>query len=98
LYKARERSDVSSSLTNLIILMTVIHVAAFAVMIWIRLRPDQPAGIISKSARITLCALCSEPATRRSYDGLDPGEQHDPHTGRPYSIDLAHYQPLCAEH
>lgn len=87
-----------SSLTSLIILMTVIHVAAFVVMIWIRLRPDKPAGIMSESAQISLCAMCSQPATHRGYDGLDPGEQRDPHTGRAYSIDMAHYQPLCADH
>jgi hypothetical protein len=42
--------------------------------------------------------VCGEPATRRRYDGLDPNEQHDPHTGRSYSRDLAHYQAVCAAH
>jgi hypothetical protein len=49
-------------------------------------------------ARISPCAVCGEPATRRRYDGLDPNEQHDPHTGRSYSRDLAHYQAVCAAH
>jgi hypothetical protein len=33
-----------------------------------------------------------------SYDGLDPDEQRDPHTGRYWSTDMTHYQPLCAAH
>ena len=48
-------------------------------------------------SRAPLLRRC-EPATRRGYDGLDPYEQHDPHTGRPYSTDLAHYRPLCPAH
>jgi hypothetical protein len=42
--------------------------------------------------------VCSEPAPYLVYDGLDPNEQHDPGTGRSYSTDMAHYQPLCAAH
>ena len=87
-----------SSLTTLIVLITLIHVAAFVVMIVIRVRRNEVDGTAGDSALITTCALCGEPATHRSYDGLDPNEQRDPHTGRPYSTDLGHYQPMCAAH
>jgi hypothetical protein len=89
---------VSSSLTTLIILVTVIHVAAFVVMVMIRVRRNEADGTTGESAKITPCAVCSQPATHLGYDGLDPNEQRDPHTGRSYSIDMAHYQPLCAAH
>jgi hypothetical protein len=42
--------------------------------------------------------VCSEPATYLGYDGLDPDEQRHPDTGRPYSVNAVHYQPLCAAH
>jgi hypothetical protein len=42
--------------------------------------------------------MCSEPATYLGYDGLDPDAQRHPDTGRPYSVNAAHYQPLCAAH
>jgi hypothetical protein len=89
---------VSSSLTALIILVTVLHVAAFVVMVMIRVRRNEADGTTGESAKITPCAVCSQPATHLGYDGLDPNEQRDPHTGRSYSIDMAHYQPLCAAH
>jgi hypothetical protein len=89
---------VSSSLTTLIILVTLLHVAVFAVMIAIRVRRNEADGTTGESAKITSCAVCGEPATHRSYDGLDPNERRDPHTGRSYSTDMAHYQPLCAAH
>jgi hypothetical protein len=88
---------VSSSLTTLIVLITLIHVAAFVVMIVIRVRRNEIDGTAGNSALITPCAVCGEPATHRRYDGLDPNEQRDPHTGRSYTTDMAHYQPLCAE-
>ncbi len=88
----------SSSLTALIVLVTLIHIAAFAVMIVIRVRRNEVDGTIGRSALITPCSVCGEPATHRSYDGLDPNEQRDPHTGRAYSTDMAHYQPVCAAH
>ena len=88
----------SSSLTTLIVLVTLIHVAAFVVMIVIRVRRNEVDGTAGDSALITPCALCGEPASHRSYDGLDPNERRDPHTGRSYSTDMAHYQPLCAAH
>ncbi|HXW44585.1 MAG TPA: hypothetical protein VEL03_07360 [Streptosporangiaceae bacterium] len=88
----------SSSLTALVVLVTLIHVAAFAVMIVIRIRRNEVDGTTGDAALITPCALCGEPATRRRYDGLDPNEHRDPHTGRSYSTDMAHYQPLCAAH
>lgn len=88
----------SSSLTTLIILITLLHVAVFAVMVTIRVRRNEADGTTHESAVITPCAVCSEPATHLGYDGLDPNEQRDPHTGRAYSIDTAHYQPLCAAH
>jgi hypothetical protein len=89
---------VSNSLTTIIILVSVIHVAAFAVMIWIRVRRNEADAAPGKSASSTLCAVCGEPATHRSYDGLDPNERYDPHTGRYWSADIAHYPPLCAAH
>ena len=88
----------SSSLTALIILVTLIHVAVFAVMIVIRVRRTEPEGTTGASTKFTPCAVCGEPATRRSYDGLDPNEQRDPYTGRYWSADMAHYRPLCEAH
>ena len=94
-----EGSNVSSSsLAALIVLVTLIHVAAFVVMIVIRVRRNEVDGTAGDVCRITLCALCGRPATQRRYDGLDPDEQRDPHTGRSYSTDMAHYQPVCATH
>jgi hypothetical protein len=87
-----------SSLTTLIVLITLIHVAAFAIMIVIRVRRSEVDGTPGTGALVTPCTVCGEPATRRRYDGLDPNERRDPHTGRSYSVDLAHYQPLCAAH
>jgi hypothetical protein len=99
LYQARGESNVSSgSLTVLIVLVTLIHVAAFAVMIVIRVRRNEVDGTPGGSALITPCAVCGSPATRRSYDGLDPDERRDPHTGRSYSTDMSHYRPLCGAH
>jgi len=89
---------VSSSLTTLIILITVIHVAAFVVMVMIRVWRNEADGSTGESAKITPCAVCSQPANHGSYDGLDPNERRDPHTGRSYSNDMTHYQPLCAAH
>jgi hypothetical protein len=97
---------VRSSLTTLVVLVSVIHVAAFAVWMAIRLWPDKPgAGVAGAggagaggSAAVRLCAICHEPSTHLGYDGLDPDERRDPHTGRAYSVDVAHYQPLCAAH
>jgi len=89
---------VSSNLTMIVILVTVIHVAVLAVMIWIRVRRTEGDGIPVGSPKTTPCALCGEPATDWSYDGLDPHEQHDPHTGRAWSSDATHYLPVCAAH
>jgi len=89
---------VSRSLTTLIVLVTLIHVAAFVVMVVIRVRRNEVDGTTGKSAPSAPCAVCGAPATHRRYDGLDPNEQRDPHTGRSYSIDLAHYRPLCGAH
>jgi len=94
----QEGRAVSSSLTTLIILITLLHVAAFVIMVVIRVRRNEADGITDEGAKVTPCAVCSEPATHWSYDGLDPNEQHDPYTGRVYSIDMARYQPLCAAH
>lgn len=88
----------SHSLTALVILVTLIHVAALVIMIVIRVRRSEADGTKGRGAPITPCAVCGEPATHRSYDGLDPNERHDPHTGRAYSSDLTHYQPLCPAH
>jgi hypothetical protein len=94
----REAQVSSSSLTTLIVLVTLIHVAAFVVMIVIRVRRSEVEGTRGERGLITPCVVCGEPATHRGYDGLDPNEQRDPHTGRSYSVDLARYQPLCAAH
>jgi hypothetical protein len=58
----------------------------------------QCRGHTDEGAKTTPCAVCREPATHWSYDGRDPNEQRDPHTGRYWSTDMAHYQPLCAAH
>jgi hypothetical protein len=94
-HEAGRESEVNGSLTTLVILVTLLHVGVFVIMIMIRLRRDGPAG---DSATVKACAVCSQPATHLGYDGLDPDERRDPHTGRSYSTDLAHYQPLCATH
>jgi hypothetical protein len=86
------------SFTALVVVVTLIHVAAFVVVILIRLWPDRPVTATGRSMKIKPCAVCSEPATHLGYDGLDPSERRDPHTGRVYSIDMAHYQRLCAAH
>ena len=86
----------NGSLTTLVILVTLLHVGVFVIMIMIRLRRDD--GATGDGATIRSCAVCSQPATHLGYDGLDPDERRDPHTGRSYSTDLAHYQPLCATH
>ena len=88
----------STNLTMITILVTVIHVAALAVMIWIRVRRTEGDGIPVPSPKVTPCAKCGDPATDWSYDGLDPNEQRDSHTGRLWSADIAHYQPVCAAH
>jgi hypothetical protein len=88
----------SGSLTLLIVLVTLIHVAAFVVMIVIRVRRNEVDGTKGDTGRMTPCTVCGEPATHSRYDGLDPNEQRDPHTGRAYSVNMAHYQPRCAAH
>ena len=88
----------SSNLTLIVTLVTVIHVAVLVIMIWIRVRRTEGDGLPVPAAKITPCALCGEPATGWIYDGLDPDEQHDPRTGKAWSVDLAHYQPMCASH
>jgi hypothetical protein len=89
---------VGSSLTTIVILVSVIHVAALAVMIWIRVRRSEADGTPVENANITPCAVCGDPATGWSYDGLDPNEQRDPRTGRAWSGDMTHYRPVCAAH
>jgi hypothetical protein len=88
----------SGSLTTLIILVTLLHVAAFAVMIMIRLRRDDRDRATGEAVSVQPCAVCSAPSTHLGYDGLDPDERRDPHTGRSYSTDITHYQPVCAAH
>ena len=87
-----------STLGTIIILGTLLHVAVFGVMFWIRVRRWEDDGVTGESPKITPCALCGEPATHRSYDGLDPNEQRDSRTGRAWSAEVAHYRPLCAAH
>jgi hypothetical protein len=88
----------SSNLTTIVILVTVIHVAVLVVMIWIRVRRTPGDGIAIGNTKITPCSVCGEPAIDWSYDGLDPNEQRDPHTGQIWSPDTAHYQPVCGTH
>jgi hypothetical protein len=83
---------VGSTLDTIIILGTLLHLAVFGLMFWIRFRRWEDDGVSGESPKITPCARCGEPATHRSYDGLDP------HTGMAWSPDLAHYPPLCATH
>jgi hypothetical protein len=89
---------VSTNLTLIVVTTSVIHVAALVVMIWIRVRRTEGDGKPVKSPKITPCALCDEPSTSWSYDGLDPNEQYDPHTGEAWSPDMTHYRPVCAVH
>lgn len=88
----------SSNLTLIVVLTSVIHVAALVVMIWLRVRRTEGDGIPAGSQTITPCALCGDPATSWNYDGLDPDEQRDPHTGAAWSADMTHYRPVCAAH
>ena len=88
----------NTNLTTIVILVTVIHVAALVVMIWIRVRKNEADGSTPERPDFTPCAVCGAPATHRSYDGLDPNEQRDRHTGLAWSADITHYQPLCAAH
>jgi hypothetical protein len=92
---------VSSNLTVIVIVVSVIHVAVFAVMVWIRVRPCEADAVpvaSAESANIAPCVVCGEPATHRSYDGLDPDQQYDPGSGQYWSAEMAHYPPLCAVH
>ena len=87
-----------SNLTMITVIVTVIHIAALAVMIWIRVRRTEGDGIVVPEPKVTPCAVCGEPASDWSYDGLDPDEQRDPHTGQAWSADVTHYRPVCAAH
>jgi hypothetical protein len=89
---------VSTNDTLIIALVTVIHVATLIVMIWIRVRRTPGDGLPAGGATIEPCALCGEPSTTYSYDGLDPDEQRDPHTGQIWSAGLSHYRPVCQAH
>jgi hypothetical protein len=89
---------VRDNLTAIIVLGTLLHVVVFAVMIWIRVRRTESDGTTGASAKITPCAVCGEPSTQWSYDGLDPNEQVDWRTGRAWSADRDHYRPVCAAH
>jgi hypothetical protein len=89
---------VSTNLTLIVILVSVIHVAVLAIMIWIRVRPTEGDGKRAESAKITPCAVCGEPAIGLSYDGLDPNEQRNPETGKAWSPDMTRYRPACAVH
>jgi hypothetical protein len=89
---------VSSNLTLIVALVTVIHVAVLVIMVWIRVRRTEGDGLPVPGPKITPCAMCGEPSTSWTYDGLDPDEQHDPRTGKAWSADTSHYRPLCAAH
>ena len=87
-----------SSLTILIILLSVFHVGVMALMLWIRIYRTKQERAIVVPVPATPCARCGQPSTHQEYDGLDPNEQRDPHTGRAWSADLTRYQPLCDAH
>ena len=87
-----------SNLTMITILVSVIHVIALAVMIWIRVRRTEGDGIPVPSPKVIPCAVCGEPSTDWTYDGLDPNEQLDSRTGKAWSADASHYLPVCAAH
>jgi hypothetical protein len=42
-----------------------------------------------------LCQCCGNQAEDWAYDRSDPSEKVDQTTGFPYSVDPAHYMPLC---
>lgn len=86
-----------STLTAIVVLGTLLHVAVFAVMVWIRVRRTEDDGA-SKSPAGTPCAVCGKPAAGWRYDGLDPHEETNPETGRAWSYDMSHYRPLCGDH
>jgi hypothetical protein len=87
-----------SSLTILIILLSVFHVGVMALMLWIRIYRTKQERAIVVPVPATPCARCGQPSTHQEYDGLDPNEQRDPHTGRAWSADLTRYQPMCDAH
>jgi hypothetical protein len=90
---------VNSSLTTVTVLVSLLHVAALGVMIWIRVRRSEADGPTTpESGNVTACAVCGEPAAGWGYDGLDPKEQRDPRTGRAWSDDMTHYRPVCTVH
>ena len=86
------------NMTLLVVLVSVIHVAAMVVMIWIRVRKTEGDGIPVPPPKVTPCAVCGEPSVDWVYDGLDPDGQLDSATGRAWSADAAHYLPVCAAH
>jgi uncharacterized membrane protein YqjE len=55
---------VSSNLAILVILMTLFHVAALAVILLIRFWPTDKVRAAGTSVIITPCAVCGEPSTR----------------------------------
>ena len=88
----------NSNETLIVVLVSVIHVAVLVVMIWIRVRRTEGDGIPAGDPKITPCAVCGDPATDWTYDGLDPNEKRDPHSGHVWSASTAHYRPVCAAH
>ena len=88
----------SGSLTTLVVLVTLLHVAALVVMIIIRVRRTEGDSPTGESVKVTPCAVCGAPSTHLGYDGLDPDAQRDPYTGRSWSTDTSHYVPMCAAH
>jgi hypothetical protein len=89
---------VNDNLTMVVILVTVLHVVAMVVMITIRVKKTAGDGIVVPPPKVIPCAVCGEPSTDWTYDGLDPNEQVDSATGKAWSADLAHYRPVCAAH
>ena len=88
----------SNNLTLIVTLVTIFHVAAMVIMIWIRVRKTEGDGIVVPPPKITPCAVCGEPSTDWVYDGLDPHEQVDSTTGKAWSADITHYRAVCPAH
>jgi hypothetical protein len=60
--------------------------------------PGTDGPTMWESGTVTACAVCGQAAAGWGYDGLDPNEQRDPHTGRVWSAGMTRYRPVCTAH
>jgi hypothetical protein len=61
---------VNSSLATVTILVSLLHVAAPGVMIWIRVRRSETEGPAPReSGKVTACAVCGEPLSAGATTG-----------------------------